>query len=165
MIEQTFPAPRTDGAKPAPGQGAQRLERVFLARNGKHCLSLYQAERPTDNADLGITADRGERHAYPVHALVHQLPPKPEGFSLVVAQRNLANVPQLTIEMAKYLLSDPLGCGQRLRLIQIGAYLAQDSQRMVCVYFAPDVESVRKANRESNVPWEHLWKGEVVQPD
>jgi len=97
-----------------------------------------------------------------VHLITHALPEWPAGYSLVVAQRDLSGVEGLTKQAVQHLASDPLGCNKRLRLTHFGGYLSHDLSRMVCVYFAPDMESVRKANRDNGVPWEQLWRGEML---
>lgn len=165
MIEQTFTTPPNTSLETVVGEDSgAKLERAFTSRDGLRHLRLYRTEQVSDGSGLGMDGAACEHRAYAVHTLMHCLPPRPEGYSLVVAQRNLSAVPGISIELVQHLLTDPLGCGQRLRLSQLGAYLAHDLQRMVCVYFAPDIESVRKANRENGVPWEHLWRGEAMLP-
>jgi hypothetical protein len=36
-------------------------------------------------------------------------------------------------------------------------YFSADRQRMMCVYEAPDAESVRDANRQAGLPFERVW--------
>jgi hypothetical protein len=79
---------------------------------------------------------------------------------LAVAQRALPD--GMTLEEAQYRATDPRGCRARLRLHLFGAFLALDGRRMCCAYYTPDLESVRVANRESNLPIESLWAAELI---
>jgi hypothetical protein len=37
------------------------------------------------------------------------------------------------------------------------SYLAADGLRMICLYEAPDAESVRQVNRQAGMPFERVW--------
>ena len=39
----------------------------------------------------------------------------------------------------------------------LASYVANDGTRCVCVYDAPDAESVRRAYRKAGVPFENAW--------
>jgi hypothetical protein len=48
----------------------------------------------------------------------------------------------------------------------IRSYLSSDKQRMLCLYEAPDAESVRMANRQGNLPFDRAWAVTIHQePD
>ena len=167
VVEQTFAAPCSDTPVPSPIEdNSLRRMRVFGSRDRLRFVTLYQAPEATDRPgnqawqSQSAAGTETERHTYPVHMIAHARPELPAGYSVVVVQRDLTGVPGLTVQAVQQLASDPLGCNQRLRLTHIGGYLSQDLSRMVCVYFAPDLEAVRKANRENNVPWEHMWRSE-----
>jgi hypothetical protein len=42
-------------------------------------------------------------------------------------------------------------------------YVSGDGRRMVCIFEAPDAESVRTANRQANLPFERVWTATVDQ--
>ena len=63
----------------------------------------------------------------------------------------------MTLERVSYQLTDPTGCGKRLGLMRVGAFLSLDGHRLCCVFYSPDLESVRVASRESGMPIERLW--------
>ncbi len=44
------------------------------------------------------------------------------------------------------------------------SYLSEDRLRMVCVYEAPDAESVRIANRNVGMPFERIWTAKIREP-
>jgi hypothetical protein len=39
----------------------------------------------------------------------------------------------------------------------VSTYFSQDRQRMLCLYSAPDAESVREAQREAGMPVDRIW--------
>lgn len=47
----------------------------------------------------------------------------------------------------------------------IRSYLSISGQRMICLFEAPDTESVRQGFRMANLPFEAVWRGEVLAPD
>lgn len=162
VVEQAFDAPVTPEALLDGRQGAELPVRAFLSSDGMRAVSLYEAVTVEAAKSLAEGTGGGVSHAFASHLIKHDLPEPPAGFSLVVAQRDMSAIPDLSVAMVEHLATDPLGCNDRLRLTHFGAYLGQDLQRMVCVYYSPDVESVRKSNREAQVPWEHLWRGTLV---
>ena len=42
---------------------------------------------------------------------------------------------------------------------------SSDRTRMVCLYHAPDAESVREAQREAGMPFESIWAFDILSPD
>ena len=47
----------------------------------------------------------------------------------------------------------------------IRTYFSADRKRMVCLYEAPDAESVRQAQREAGVPFDDAWSVVPVAPE
>lgn len=43
-------------------------------------------------------------------------------------------------------------------------YCSADRQRMICLYNAPDAESVRQAQREARVPFTEIWAFSTLNP-
>ncbi len=46
----------------------------------------------------------------------------------------------------------------------LGSALSSDGLRVLCRYEASDAESVRQANREAGLPFEHVWAAHEVLP-
>lgn len=46
----------------------------------------------------------------------------------------------------------------------IRSYFSQDQKRMICLYEAPDAESVRQAQREAGVPFDDAWTYRALGP-
>lgn len=139
-----------------------RFLRSYFSSDKRHMVCLYEAPDAEAVRTFQHAAEMPVTHVYSVHNVVDALPERPRGYSMVVAQRDLTAMPDLTLEMVQHQATDPLGCSRRLRLEHFGAYLSRDLKRMVCTYYTPDLESVRQANRESGTPWEHLWAGEII---
>ena len=48
-------------------------------------------------------------------------------------------------------------CLDQHRITFLRSYLSSDRKRMICVYEAPDAESVRIANRQAELPFDCVW--------
>jgi uncharacterized protein DUF4242 len=48
-------------------------------------------------------------------------------------------------------------CLEQHRIRFLRSYLSSDKKRMICVYEAPDAESVRTANRQAELPFDCVW--------
>jgi hypothetical protein len=46
----------------------------------------------------------------------------------------------------------------------VRTFFANDGRRMICLYRAPDVESMRQAQRQANMPVEDVWAFRSVDP-
>lgn len=44
----------------------------------------------------------------------------------------------------------------------VKTYLSKDRRRMICVYEAPDAESVRIAQTKANMPFTRVWATDVI---
>jgi|GEM_PF-387186 len=47
----------------------------------------------------------------------------------------------------------------------LGTFFAKDRRRMICLYTAPDAETVRLTNRRLDMPFETAWAARAVAPD
>lgn len=48
-------------------------------------------------------------------------------------------------------------CLDQHRVRFLRSYLSSDKKRMICVYEAPDAESVRIVNRQAEAPFDCVW--------
>ena len=55
-------------------------------------------------------------------------------------------------------------CMEMHNMRYLRAYLSSDKKRMICVFEAPDAESVRIANRQLKMPFERVWTATVHEP-
>ena len=56
-------------------------------------------------------------------------------------------------------------CFEQRRVRWARSYLSADARRMLCLYEAPDVESVRSAQREAELPADAVWGFQRIGPD
>jgi hypothetical protein len=54
-------------------------------------------------------------------------------------------------------MEDNTWCFDTNNVTWLESFFAQDGTRCMCVYDAPDLESVRRANASSNVPSTRIW--------
>lgn len=55
-------------------------------------------------------------------------------------------------------------CLQQHRVRFVRSYLSLDGRSMVCVYEAPDADSVRETQRIGKLPFSRVWGANVVEP-
>jgi hypothetical protein len=141
-----------------------RVQRVrtYLSSDRRHTVCLYDAPDAESVRVTQRAAGLPVEHAWPGIAVADRQVDPPEGYSLVVAQRAFTEATSL--ERVQHGLTDPTGCGKRLGLVRVGAFLSFDGLRLCCLYYSPDLESVRIASREAGVPIERLWTAAVQVP-
>ncbi|MFY0990642.1 nickel-binding protein [Halomonas sp. C05BenzN] len=55
-------------------------------------------------------------------------------------------------------------CLQNHRVRFVRTFFSQDGRRMICLYHAPDAESVRLAQRQAGMPLERAWSCQPILP-
>jgi hypothetical protein len=78
--------------------------------------------------------------------------------SIVIVERSFA-------EPSELVCSQVVGLEDCLRRHRVSArytLVARDRRHMVCVYDAPDADSVRATQDESGLPYERLWSAEAL---
>jgi hypothetical protein len=166
LVERAFESPREFAELRAQEDAATfcfnthgvKYLQSFFARDRQRLVCLFdapdaEAVRITQRV-VGLPVE----HVWPATVCVDRAPAFPAGYSLVVVQRALP--PGITLEFVEEKLKATDGCNNRLRLEHVGSYLSHDCSRMCCIYYSPDLESVRVANRESDVPFERVWSAE-----
>ncbi len=56
------------------------------------------------------------------------------------------------------------GCLDLHQVRYLRGYLSSDRLRMVCLFEAPDAESVRIVNRQVGMPYERIWTATIHEP-
>ena len=46
----------------------------------------------------------------------------------------------------------------------VRSFISIDRRRMICLYEAPDADSVREAQRKAGVPFERIWTATIHEP-
>ena len=57
------------------------------------------------------------------------------------------------------------GCLEIHRVRFVRTYFSTDQRRMLCLYAAPDAESVRIAQREAGMPVDRVWAFRQFRPE
>jgi Nickel responsive protein SCO4226-like len=55
-------------------------------------------------------------------------------------------------------------CLEQRRVTYLRTFLSEDGQRMLCLYRAPDAESVRQAQQQAGMPLERVWACQPYTP-
>ena len=55
-------------------------------------------------------------------------------------------------------------CMQQHEVRFLRTYFSADRRRMICLYEAPDAESVRTAQRQIGMPLDRAWTATLVEP-
>jgi hypothetical protein len=94
---------------------------------------------------------------------VHEAPDAPpDAVPNVLVERSFdASVP---LEEVQALEDAGGGCLERHRVRFVRTFFSFDRRRMICLYEAPDAESVRLAQREAGMPVERVWAFERIGP-
>lgn len=77
--------------------------------------------------------------------------------SLVIVERALEEPREFSGFQA--LESAVRGCLLTYRVRPLRAFVARDRHNMICLYDAPDAESVRETQRAAGLPVSHVWAG------
>jgi hypothetical protein len=134
--------------------------RSFVSVDGQYAVCLYEAPDAESVRQVQRSARLPFEHVWNATAVVDELGEPPPGYRLAIAQRSFPE--GITLEEVQYRATDPRGCRKRLRLHLFGVFLAADRQRLCCMYYTPDLESIRMSSRESGLPYERLWAGELA---
>lgn len=70
----------------------------------------------------------------------------------------------VSVEQIQALEDASAWCLEARRVKFVRTYFSTDGRRMICLYHAPDAESVRQAQRQANMPVEDVWAFVNVQP-
>jgi hypothetical protein len=74
---------------------------------------------------------------------------------LVVVERTFTD--PVTYESIKAAFDRQPGCLEAHRVVYLKSYVARDQKRMVCLYEAPDAESVRRVQDKVQAPFLRAW--------
>jgi hypothetical protein len=63
-------------------------------------------------------------------------------------------------------LEEAMGwCLEQHRVQWVRSYFSTDGRRSLCLYHAPDAESVRLAQHQAGLPFDAVWTFERIGPD
>jgi Nickel responsive protein SCO4226-like len=79
--------------------------------------------------------------------------------SVVVVERSLAA--PATFDQLQALEDAGRGCFEMRNVKPVMSYFSFDRLRLLCIYAAPDAESVRRSNRLAEMPFDRAWTAAV----
>lgn len=135
----------------------------MLSLDGRKMLCRFQAP-DAESARIALrTLNADITNLWP--GTVHDAP------GTTAADQALANVlvergfdEPVTLESVQALEDAGAGCLATHRVAFLRTFFSADQKRMICLYRAPDAESVRLAQREAGMPVERVWAFTVVRP-
>ena len=132
-----------------------RFLKSFLSRDRRRMLCLYEAP---DSESVRLAEDQAKvpyERAWTCQLLGGQLPRDNSSGEYVVAERFFAS--PITPEFVATTFCGAQWCLDLHKASYIESFLGKDGLRMVCVFRAPDAESVRMANTQGGVPYTEIW--------
>lgn len=70
----------------------------------------------------------------------------------------------VTVESLQAIEDAAAACLEMRRVTFLRTYFSTDCKRMLCLYYAPDAESAREAQREAGMPFDAVWAGQHYNP-
>lgn len=154
-----------------------------MVRESGHCFQLHGAQwhgsllavgggrllchfTSPDAESVRIALRQSGTKLGPVWAgTVHEAPQRPgadPGYSNVAVTRRWTE----PVELADIQAIEDAGawCLEAHDVQFVRTFFAADHRRMVCLYRAPDAESVRLAQTQAGMPVEHVWAFEALVP-
>jgi Nickel responsive protein SCO4226-like len=82
------------------------------------------------------------------------------GYSLVIVERSFPE--PVVFSEVQALEVAGRSCLEMRGIAFLRSYFSLDGRRMLCLYAAPDAESVRVANRQSRLPFDAAWPARIL---
>jgi hypothetical protein len=169
VVEREFDAPQNLSELQAREEKAAwclatrrvRQLKTYFSADSRHMVCVYDAPDTESVRATQRTAGLPVKHAWSATPLTNRPIDMPEGYSLVVVQREMPE--GTTAEDVRKMLASGSGCLGRMRLHYAMGFQSLDVRRFVCTYYSPDLESVRVQSREGGIPLERLWKAELIE--
>lgn len=143
-----------------------RFLRTWFSKDRLRMVCLYEAPDAESVRIAQRTAGMPVRRVWAaaLHAGGEEGPGAPGGGpgEIVVVERSFAE--PLSAEAVGSLLAAGQECLPRHDVTYVAGHLAADGRRMICVFRAPDAESVRIANRRAGVPFDRAWTATLHAP-
>jgi hypothetical protein len=167
VVERTFEDPVTYESVTAAFDrqpGCLEAHRVvylksYFARDRKRMLCLYEGPDAESVRRVQDKAQAPFVRAWPALAIPFADSEPRDG--VVVVERALD--PALDEAAIRAAAQDDT-CRTQWGCRLLGTYLSTDGRRCLCLYEAPDAESVRQVQRQGTLPFERAWTSAVHEP-
>ncbi|MEJ2130739.1 MAG: DUF4242 domain-containing protein [Gammaproteobacteria bacterium] len=168
FVERTFDPAITDTdvyAMAHDGGGCMNLYQVdwqesFLAVGGQRMVCHFRAP----DAESVRTAFRqvGADASVVWPATLHDAPDPPSEPPNVLVERSFDH--PVALEDIQAIEDTAATCLETHRVHFVRTFFSRDRKRMLCLYRAPDAESVRLAQREAEMPFDRVWAFQRIDP-
>ncbi len=139
------------------------FRRSYLSLDGRSMVCLYDAP---DAESVRVTQRKGGlpfTRIWPATELpASDRSVSPPGYSTVIVERDLPA--GMTLEQIRAMVAARDPCFDLHRAELLVSHVSHDVHRMVCVFSAPDAESVRRANTQAKQPMSRAWTATVHGP-
>ena len=168
VVERLFPEPVAfEEIQAMEERGAWCLEehgvrflRTYFSRDRRRMVCLYEAPDAESVRLSQQKAGMSFERAWTARVVRHS-GPEPEGDAIVVERSPSQPVDEATIrEMA----ARGASCLQEWGCRISWSFLTLDGHRCLCVFSAPDTESVRQAHRRAGFPYDGAWPATIHEP-
>lgn len=142
-----------------------RFIRTWFSRDRRRMICLYEAP---DAESVRIAQRKAGMPLDRVWSSTSNPPPAgwpaptPAAREHVIVERTFAD--PITPEALAALFEKGQECLPRHQVAYLGGHISSDGHRMLCVFVAPDAESVRIANRHAEAPFDRAWTATLHEP-
>lgn len=161
VVERSF-SPEVDAAPPSERVDSCRVRQAvreiatFVSLDRREVVSLYEAPDADAVRELHHTAGVVYQRLWPALSFVADESPSA---TPIIVERELP--PEMTMEEIDRRMAAGEGCLRSNRVRLLRSQIGFDQGRMLCVFEAPDAESVRHANRQLGLPVSRVWAATV----
>lgn len=139
---------------------AVRWLRSHMSNDGLRMICLYQA--PDAEAVRNVYRKAGIDFDRVYAATIHESPGRADGLAQVMVERSFKSPADFEELQA---IEDRGGwCLEMHQVSFLRTYFSKDRFRMLCLYDAPDAESVRIAQQKAGMPFERVWTTTLIVP-
>lgn len=140
-----------------------RFIKTFFSRDHRRMICLYEAP---DAESVRLAEDQARVPYDKAWTCMHIAPPsQPErtgGPEIVVVERSFPA--PATLDFISNALQRAGWCMDLHQAALVESFLGANGLKMICVFRAPDAESVRIANKQGGVPFMEVWTASVHTP-
>ena len=137
-----------------------RFLRTFFSRDRRRMICLYEAP---DAESVRLAEEKAGvpfERAWATQAIRHD-GPEPDGNAIVVERLLPRPLDEAAIRES---VASGAWCFQQYGCRIVWTYLSGEGQRCLCVFAAPDAETVRQLQRRIGMPFETAWPATLHEP-
>jgi hypothetical protein len=138
---------------------AHRTQEICLGTGGRHALCAFDIDQ--SNSPFDNPADTFENTMLWA-ATKHVVEAAADLTANVIVERTFDEA--VLLENIQAIEDRGAWCLEAYNVTFVRTYFSEDRRRMICLYHAPDAESVRLAQRQAHMPFGDVWAFEQLAP-